>query len=654
MNRLRTAILLLVLVASATWSSCAFATGREVSATGSDLELVVNWKWAGCENGGYYPVRIEVKNNGPTRELTFQFGDRAEDELVPVVRRRVLCENEKTTNLTLMIPIVGKELNGTLFVTENGERVGGLDVPMQLPMYQGSHGSDGHPNRRLVGTLVISRVGVDPRQLRESMRAMSNDVDADVETVAPETLPLSWLAYTGLDLVIVEIDTFQNLSQPARTAIVRWVECGGNLILHGVEPDQWGDFSTALDRKTRLADTAIGAEGFSAVANLFKGDKLKVVEIMQGLVVGTSATPFDRSGWVDWSRLLTVIGPDRLKWSTRNGMIARDGGRQFTDFLIPGVKSVPVYQFLALITLFTLVIGPVNYLWLWKKRQLNLLLVTIPVLAFVTSVTLFAYSAVQHGFGVKSRIRSLTILDQGTQESVTQARVAMFAGMKPSLSLEFSPQTAVFPVWPAEQTYEQGDIDWTETQSLENGWLRSRTRTQFYVVNHSTQKGRLDVTTASDSTTSVSNGLEWQLQMLLVRNADGALMVANDVAIGSNAELRVAEAGDVSDFREILQLYPVEPPDEQKNSLPREILEMGRSRRDRRRWNQERQQANSQAFSTSIMEREISQLEQIRLDEPAVALNSYVAILEQNPGVDLGIKDTDEQASLHLLVGYFE
>ena len=50
----------------------------------------------------------------------------------------------------------------------------------------------------------------------------------------------------------------------------------------------------------------------------------------------------------------------------------------FFNFLIPGVTSVPIYAFLVLMTLFTIVIGPLNYIFLRRRKRTYLLAVDDP------------------------------------------------------------------------------------------------------------------------------------------------------------------------------------------------------------------------------------------------------------------------------------
>ncbi len=70
-NLIRSTLLLTFVVAFTCNSS--FAIGTEFTVTGSDLVVDVNTKWIGGRDGGYYPVRVRVRNIGPPRRLTLAF-----------------------------------------------------------------------------------------------------------------------------------------------------------------------------------------------------------------------------------------------------------------------------------------------------------------------------------------------------------------------------------------------------------------------------------------------------------------------------------------------------------------------------------------------------------------------------------------------------
>ena len=151
---------------------------------------------------------------------------------------------------------------------------------------------------------------------------------------------------------------------------------------------------------------------------------------MLGTVYAFRENPFP--GTInDWLWLCKSCGDERWSWTTRHGTSPHMGTKDFYKFMNAGIHGVPTIAFLVLITLFSILIGPVNYVYLSRKKMLWLLLFTVPVMAVTTSLLLLGYSVAVHGFSIKSRIRSLTVLDQRNQTAVTMARLALFAGVAP-------------------------------------------------------------------------------------------------------------------------------------------------------------------------------------------------------------------------------
>ena len=86
--------------------------------------------------------------------------------------------------------------------------------------------------------------------------------------------------------------------------------------------------------------------------------------------------------------------------------------------------AAPLLAFVVLISVFALAIGPVNYYLTWRRKQLYLLVITIPLIAFLTSASLFGYAMLSDGApGVQSRLRSFTLLDQHSRTAVSFNRI---------------------------------------------------------------------------------------------------------------------------------------------------------------------------------------------------------------------------------------
>jgi hypothetical protein len=664
-----------------------------------DLSVFVDANWVGGGQGGYFPLRIRAVNTGPSRELTFRFRP-ARGHNIPAVQSSVQTEQNRTVRLELLIPMVGSGSAGTLEVLDGGKVIDDLKQDLRLPTVDS--GGAGSPS-----VLVVSdgQVALKPleraatylsMQLPRPYRGLpSGSITLDAQSIPPASLPLSWVAYTTVDLAFVDLGVLGRISPERRQVLLNWVKCGGTLVVYNVgsPPDRSPELATllelknrggaprrwqpavvafrdlaqvALDKAVQLELTNVGGVRFGArrrrpvgavvvpkklvAAHNWPGreDAFFQRELMYGLIVAFPGDPF-RGTEYDWAWLLQSVGPHRYQWATRHGFSARKDTDDFQDFLIPGVRGVPVYAFLFLITAFTILIGPLNYILLWRRKRLFLLVMTVPVIAFATSVVLFGYSMVSQGFSVKSRARSLTILDQKSQDAVTVSRVAMFAGLPPSGGLRYSPDTAVFPIWPAEKEFENGRVDWSDGQALTSGWLRSRTRTQFLTVNHRRERGRLEISGPVDGKLKVANGFEWSIEALLVADRNGNPYYAADLRPGETAELSPATKADRQQLDALLR-HPLEAPDEVKDNRRdrhrRSPFSFGRRRRYR-------YTELPVKYSDNLVERRISEFLGIRLEGSKLDASSYLAVFAENPGLNVGVDDPTEFDGYHLLLGYY-
>jgi len=677
-----------------------------------DLTVRVNADWAGGREGGYYPLRLTLLNTGPSRQLVLRYRPRERHRL-PVVQRTVdIAQNERRF-VTLSIPLVGFGDTGTLEVLDNNDRViEGLQQVIRLP--QVDRASPETPSILLIARADVrstEEIGVAAAALDSRIRSGPRyhpgrqRVSLDFQRVEPSSLPEMWINYTTVDLVLIALNELKRLPGVQRRALLRWVQCGGTVVVFLPDDDSDGrspkpprSAMSAIQMQAELDDLFKLNEG-RAVSNTWanaplktrdaaaqrvaqndddlrllqgrpsqpaalpegEGDKRVVFhwpksteaffqrDVFWGTVVAFPGDPFTGTRF-DWAWLLHTLGTERYQWSSRHGFSARRDTEEFVEFLIPGVKGVPVYSFLILITAFTALIGPLNYFLLWKRKRLFLLVVTIPAIAFLTSLALFGYSSLAHGFAVKSRVRSVTILDQRRQESVSVSRVALFAGFPPSDGLRFSPDTAVFPIWPLDKQFETGTVDWTETQQLKAGWLPSRTRTQFLAISHRRERARLEIAHSPEGTLTVSNGLPWKIDSLLAADDDGNLFyLAAGLAPGETAELAPPTDADLQQFDTLLRQHPLEAPEGMTTPHRRRRRAFGLRFRSRRRgWPEW-----TPSYSQNLAERKIDRFRRIRTDQQVLAHRSYLAVLAESPDVDVGIEQTEASAGYHLLLGYY-
>lgn len=658
--------------------------------TGEDLDIVVDSRWAGTTQGGYLPVRIRARNNAKDRSVTFQVRGAA----VSPVTQTIQLQSGATTELTVLVPMIGelKYNRPVLQVSVDGKRISGLETNFEV---RGRSAPWPEPAMLVISDrkgsfddydkAVHAFFQVQPQSFynRRSYRRVTSE--SDRQWITPEMLPRTWLAYSGLDIVSVPIATLIAMETDARQAILGWVETGGTLLVTDVGEkasesrklaavlelaqraavgDTWR-VPTDASRKAALvlnpamiANPDPGTAAVASPATVVKAEKSKsaaaVVElswpsgdeafafrrIQQGRVVAFPGDPMTGTE-ADWAWFFgalsgSQVGSRWLNWQGRHGMSSRQGQEDFLGFTVPGVAGVPIAAFLILITLFSIVIGPVNFVYLKRRGQLYLLVVTVPVIALVTSVSMIGYATVSHGLGIKSHTRSITFLDQGQETAVTIARVAMFAGMAPS-SLEFSRESAVYPVYPRRSEFAGASVDWTDRQVFSNSWIKTRTPAQFQVVRRFPLRGRISIGSPDDQgQLPVDNGLEWNLRCLFVHDASGDRYLAQDVMAGRAVTIKKLPPGDLHN-----QMIPTtKMVSDHFVSTSGPTGSRGGPREDFSLENQfSLLEVNLRSFQSW------SGFDQM-------PRRSYMAIIDQDPGIERGCS-TSDTGSLHVLVGRY-
>jgi len=687
-----------------------FAAGTESSRRAHDLQLSVDSRWAGGANGGYYPIRIRMVNLARPRALEFVFSDTGgNDSRAPTVSRQVFIDQNATQNFTLPIPLVSRGTYGQLRVFENGRELDQLSQHVSLPDAQ-----QGWADRPSLLVISPTPATVDCSQFEvavESLTATGGGGRAgwgpygpysartnDFQVIAPLMLPESWIDYSAIDVVAIPLASLDKIPAEARSALLKWVSAGGTLIVYevGKPADQSADLIRLLElagrpaqfQAWRPADPALqrpiaivsdgstpgmpmmtvgGPPGTVATPPVdAQGNPVQLankpvwpvsreafsrVDYLAGQVFAFPGNPFPGAA-IDWGWWLQSAKLENLKFTARTGLSSRQMHPDFLNYLIPGVGAIPVIAFIVLITLFAVLIGPVNYFVVWRRRQLYLLVLTIPAIAFLTSSALFGYAMIADGFGVQSRLRSFTVLDQHSKTAISFNRISLYAGIVPSAGLSFSPETAVFPIWPDPGCFDSGNVDWTNTQHLARGWLRSRTPAQFQTISVRAERARIDVKPAGEGAVEVANGLEWDVALLVVKDEAGRLYAAHKVPAGATARAVTATTEDLKGLSAALDGDPLKAP---TGADPNNYNPFDRNARRAMMYGYYNQQENSTSFARSTMELHFRLLTRAA-QEPAsggMPTRTYLAVFSNNPGIELGVEKTRPAAGLQVLLGYY-
>jgi hypothetical protein len=344
--------------------------------------------------------------------------------------------------------------------------------------------------------------------------------DVDVAHAPFAGMPRHHAAYSSLDLVV--LDPAGGLPSEAQLdALVAWVRTGGDLLVLGAEARAAAESVPALaawmEPRFATKDPA-GSAYRCGLGRLFVGevacelgDAPCVAWVRAILDADASLTP--KSGGWRWDRLMPAI---------------------------PGLARLPYRTFAGLLTLFALVIGPVNFLIVRRRGQPVLLLLTIPAIALFTTAALLVYGILFQGVDVKCASRSVAVLDQRAHRSACVEARQFFAGLAPAAGLALGPGTIVHAMPPdgSHITRQRFEVALEPGPLLSGDFLPSRKATDQVLAVERAERARLDLR-SDGGAWRVDNNLGAGVEALVVRDPEGVLhRVEGPLAPGASAALR--------------------------------------------------------------------------------------------------------------------
>ncbi|MEO8498122.1 MAG: hypothetical protein ABI614_23905, partial [Planctomycetota bacterium] len=521
-----------------------------------------------------------------------------------------------------------------------------------------------------------------------------------IEIVRHDAIPSQWLQLTCVDILFVSLPDLQLLSRDAERweAVRTWLSTGPTLCVYGVGEDYSGipdlerlfklNAADQINRESSSGDFL--ARGWVAPSVADYAREVKAVNGVQwnngqaitlqrnqfntplsrpkpedakpflihgvdhGHLVAFAADPFPGTR-EDWCWLFNSLNNQDWMWYQRHGMSLHRENPQYWDLLIPGVGSAPVNSFLVLISLFVVVIGPVNYFVLQRRRKLYLLLLSVPLGAGVVTVALFTYALVSDGLGVRVRARSLTRIDQTSGRTVSWSRQSYYAGLAPSAGMTYPVDAAVYPIdhRPTGRYGQPQDlgrhIRWGSEQRLTQGYLNSRSTSQVIVIESRETGLGIDVDEpAGAASPRVTNRLGVDIEQMVLRPSDGLWYACNKLTAGSSVQLYEIDSNQFPG--QWNKLFAAQRPQFPIGFDPSQLENVstifGNSYAG---GNQIDRGLPAPTTATSVLERGLRNIGNLKLD--AMQPRSYIAIVRTAPNISLGIESVAEEASFHVVTG---
>jgi hypothetical protein len=532
------------------------------------LRITIDSDWVPRTAPGYVPVRFDVTNLGDARVIEivgrvsrfFRPAPRGSVGVGPggqgstTVRQELRLAKGDRVRFTMSIPVLGDSENirfelrednrvlehfayvsfqsrsapsaaSVLLVADSASPFG-LIVPQLTRTLAGVGGG------RSMGTVVVTpgargAVAAPVPGTATSLSAtMAGRIPKLDYVLEPARLPVNWTGFTSVRAVALGKTEWDQLSEPQKAALLTWVACGGDLIF---VDGQLSDMLPSMPAETASGPVrTVGRHFFGRVHAL------------------TSAT-LEATGMPDV--LAAVDLSANRAWSLPANGAADWGSIEARGFRvpIPGIDGAPARVYLGILVLFSLLIGPASFWFLWRRKQRVLIVLTAPILSLLFILVLATYTIAGEGFGVHGRAATFTILDEGTKQAATRATMSLYAaGMAPSGGLNFGRDVAVFLIGPSGSgSRERGALDLSQSQRYATGEFQARSPTNVEQILFRRARERLTFTREAGGY-SVLNGLDATLTHLQYRDGQTRYTLDGPLAPGARQTLKAGSIDPAS------------------------------------------------------------------------------------------------------------
>ncbi len=403
-----------------------------------------------------------------------------------------------------------------------------------------------------------------------------------------------WLGYSRYSGVVVTSDELRAAPAAVQDALWRYVESGGVLLVFGqwTAPQQWQARQSWIAAQPASSDEEAEEEKpvvrgedtektVLTTAPDYKPGKndLRAYFVGYGAVIVSGDVDASRIDGEQWERIVDFWSDSSVQGLANHWNINAIN-RQF-----PVVEELgtPVRGLFLLMLLFVVVIGPVNYLLLARRKKKLWLWWTVPAISLAASLGVFGYAMLAEGWRGYARTEAMTILDENAHRATTIGLTAFYAPLTPGDGLRFSYDTEVLPQLPEMHRYYGSNrggtpraVDWTEDQHLTSGWITARVPAHFAIRKSEPRRERLNVRREA-GVISIVNGLGADIRQLWWAERDGKVFQAENVPAGANASLRLTELrtrGEVASLREAFR-SSWEDQIKQYPQTPLDVLEAG-------------------------------------------------------------------------------
>ena len=317
-------------------------------------------------------------------------------------------------------------------------------------------------------------------------------------------------AYSRFDLIAITDDSLDEMSEPIKKALLRYAELGGILFIQGSGkafeiPTPWGKSSKKIRKMT------VWNVGYGRVA-IAPRDNKKLES--------------------SWQELKDICNPVRNRLCEASAQNAYNINQRFP--IIEKMQISPLVLLVILI-IFTIIIGPVNILYLTKKKKKLMLLITIPVISIIFTIAVFVYSYTAEGWHARSRYDTMTLLDQQNGRATSYGYFGFYCPIPPYSGLMFSKET-ILDFQAPQRANNSLSVDWTKGQRLSGGFVKPKVPARFFFRKNESRRERVQVKRISTKRILVTNGIGTDLRDFTIVMGDNSLFQIKEIKAGAAVE----------------------------------------------------------------------------------------------------------------------
>lgn len=374
-----------------------------------------------------------------------------------------------------------------------------------------------------------------------------------------DRLPTNWLEFSTRQLIVVSARDFPKLSAPQRDAILDYTLAGGRFVVTDLltDPDSDGTLHSWI--AGLVPDAPPASEINSELLTKRNTDPSFEISLGFGKIILATQelSAFQKSMFVNTERTYGVRNSNSIASSSTTDREAID----VLAWYIPRVGQPPVIGFSIFICAFAVVAGPLLLWWFhYRMRRPVLILVAVPILAFLISGFILIYSMAKDGFDTYARVRSITWVNQASARGVSYSRQTFFSGMPPS-EVAFSKRSEVWPTLGQRRYYGRSNLisniklKWEENQQIYSGFLSPRSQCQWTVTTPLDSFKTFDYVVNPQSTelVKVQNLMQDDWIFGVFCDKKGTLKQVGSTQAGAQADLTDISPPDA--FTEVSNLY---------------------------------------------------------------------------------------------------